>query len=87
MEARPRSVTLSIEGLPDAQIWTDAQARGGAGQAVEIAIGPDQARKTRVYVAAPERQQRDFAFVIRANDGQGATDRESTVFEGPESER
>ncbi|MFD1104616.1 4Fe-4S dicluster domain-containing protein [Sphingobium olei] len=87
MEARPRSVILSIQGLPGAAIWTDAEARRAAGATVTIPIGPDQTRKTRVYVAAPERSQQDFDFVIRATDGEGATDRESTVFEGPESDR
>ncbi|RYH13750.1 MAG: 4Fe-4S binding protein [Alphaproteobacteria bacterium] len=87
MEARPRDVTLSLEGLSGARIWTDAQARGAAAGSLTIRIGPDQARKTRVYVAAPERARRDFAFAIRANDAEGGSDRESTVFEGPEGER
>jgi len=84
MEARPRNITLSIEGLPGAQIWTDAQSRNAASQSLPIEIGPDQARKTRVYVAAPERTRRDLTFAIRANDIQGGSDRENTVFEGPE---
>ncbi|MDO9490387.1 MAG: FixG Ig-like domain-containing protein, partial [Sphingomonadaceae bacterium] len=87
MEARPRTVTLSVDGLPGATLWTDAQSRDSAGKALSIAIGPDQVRRTRVYVAAPERARQKFAFAIRADDPEGAGDRADTSFEGPEGDR
>ncbi|MAM37047.1 4Fe-4S dicluster domain-containing protein (plasmid) [Sphingobium naphthae] len=87
METRPRTIRLTTEGLADARIWTDAQSRAAAAQSLTIAIGPDQARKTRVYVAAPARPRHEFAFAIRANEPAGASDRETTVFEGPEGDR
>ena len=84
MEARPRSVILSVEGLAGALMWTDAQAREQASATLILAVAPDQVHKARVYVAAPERQRRDIAFVIRADDAEGGSDRERSVFEGPE---
>ena len=84
MEARPRSVILSVEGLAGALMWTDAQVREQASATLVLAVAPDQVHKARVYVAAPERQRSDIAFVIRADDAKGGSDRERSVFEGPE---
>ena len=84
MEARPRTVTLSVEGLPGALMWTDVQAREQASATLRLAISPDRVHKARVYVAAPQRRRRDIAFTIRANDTEGGSDRASSVFEGPE---
>ena len=87
MEARPRTVTLSLDGLPGATLWTDAQSRDSADKALSIAIGPDQVRRTRVYVAAPERARQKFTFAIRTDDPEAAIDRADTSFEGPEGDR
>ena len=84
MEARPRSVVLTLEGMPGAVMWTDAQAREQASSEVRLAVAPDQVHKTRVYVAAPQRQRGKIAFAIRADDAEGGGDREGSVFEGPE---
>jgi polyferredoxin len=85
MEARPRSVTLTVEGLPGALMWTEAQAREQASTALHLLVAPDQVHKARIYVAAPERQRTDIAFAVRAIDAEGGGDRERSVFEGPES--
>ena len=84
MEARPRSVVLTLEGLPGAVMWTDAQAREQASSEVRLAVAPDQVHRARVYVAAPQRQRGEIAFAIRAEDAEGGGDREGSVFEGPE---
>ena len=84
MEARPRVLTLSVEGLPGARMWTDAQAREQASGTLTIAVAPDQVHKAHVYVAASERTRREIAFAIRADDAEGGGDREPSVFVGPE---
>jgi polyferredoxin len=85
MEARPRQMTLAVEGLPGARMWTEEQRREGAGDSLQIAVEPDQVRRVRLYVSAPGTARREIALTIRADDAEGGSDRETTTFEGPES--
>jgi len=88
MESRPRSVTLTLEGLPEARMWTESDRRETAQAAIEIALAPDRVTKARVFVAAPAAsdQRTGLAFLIAANDSAGGSDSEASFFERPEGE-
>ena len=88
MESRPRSVTLTIEGLPDARLWTETGSREAAQRAMTVALAPDQVTKARVYVVAPaaSKKRAGLAFSIAANDRVGGGDREASFFERPDGE-
>lgn len=88
MESRPRSVTLAIEGLPAARMWTEGGRRETGQAALTVALAPDQVTKARVFVAAPaaSNQRADLVFSIAANDRAGGGDREASFFERPDGE-
>ena len=88
MESRPRSVTLAIEGLPGAHLWTESGSRETARSAMAIALAPDRVTKARVFVAAPAASDKraGLAFIIAANDRAGGGDREASFFERPDDE-
>jgi cytochrome c oxidase accessory protein FixG len=85
MEARPRPVTVSVEGLPGAMLWTDAMPREQAATTVTATIPADSVAKLRLFIAAPAPgpQRQDFAFTVRATDREGGGDREPARFERP----
>ena len=87
MESRPRSVTLALEGLPAARMWTESGRRETAQAAIAVALAPDQVTKARVYVVAPaaSNKRAGLAFIIAANDRAGG-DREDSFFERPNDE-
>jgi polyferredoxin len=89
MEGRKRTVALTVEGLTGARLWNDAGQRVTASDRLLINLDPDRATKARVYLAAPASDAGRTAinFAIKAQDGQGETDRESSNFEQPESAR
>ncbi len=88
MEARPRVVTLTVSGLPDAQVWTPEGDRESAGQSVQVSVEPDSVLKTRLFVVAPgngdERQEFQISAQAASNAEKGDTD--TTQFERPENE-
>ena len=87
MEGRKRTVALSVAGLAGARLWDDSGRRETATDRLLVKLDPDRATKARVYVAAPASGQGRVAinFAIKAQDGEGETDRESSNFEQPES--
>jgi len=86
MEARPRNVAVTFEGLPGAVIWTETGSRSGAGREVRAIVPPDALLKLRIFVAAPgvEGRREDAAFSVRALDAEGGGDRVEVSFEGPD---
>ena len=88
MESRPRSVTLTIDGLPNARLWGESGRRETARSAITVALAPDQVTKARVYVVAPaaNTKRAELAFVIAATDSAGGDDREESFFERPDGE-
>ncbi|SER02698.1 cytochrome c oxidase accessory protein CcoG [Sphingobium sp. YR768] len=85
MEARPRPVTVAVEGLPGAMLWTDAMPREQAAATVTATVPADSVAKLRLFIAAPAPgpQRQDFAFTVRATDREGGGDREPARFERP----
>ena len=81
-------MTLAIEGLPDARIWTESGSRETAQRAMAIALAPDRVTKARVFVAAPAASDKraGLAFIIAANDRAGGGDREASFCERPDDE-
>lgn len=85
MEARPRPVTVAVEGLPGAKLWTDVMPREQAATIVTATIPADSVAKLRIFVAAPAvgATRQDFAFTVSATDREGGGDSEPARFERP----
>ncbi|QGP79190.1 cytochrome c oxidase accessory protein CcoG [Sphingobium sp. CAP-1] len=85
MEARPRPVTVGVEGLPGAMLWTDAGTREQAAPTVTATVPADSVAKLRLFIAAPAQgsARQDFAFTVRATDREGGGDHEPARFERP----
>lgn len=67
MVPEPRTVTLSIEGLPDA-VMTVVGMDGTESRTVDIAADPDKLKTVRVYVRQPREQAvegQSFKFVVQ----------------------
>ncbi|MGZ8361193.1 MAG: cytochrome c oxidase accessory protein CcoG [Allosphingosinicella sp.] len=85
MEARPRPVSVTLEGLPGAVIWGEGGNRETAGREVRATVAPDALAKLRIFVAArPSDDHQEAAFIVRALDAEGGSDRVEVTFEGPE---
>jgi hypothetical protein len=85
MEARPRPVTVAVDGLPVAMLWTDAMPREAAAPAVTATVPADSVAKLRLFIAAPAAgtARQDFTFTVRATDREGGGDSEPARFERP----
>ena len=88
MEARPRDVTVSVNGLDGAAIWTSEGSRSNARRAVNVITAPDSVSKLRLFVAAPGigPAQQDFNIAVQPNEDGAKGDSETAVFERPETE-
>ena len=88
MEGRPRTVRLTLEGLPGARMWTESGQRETASDRLSLALAADRVTKARIYVIAPsgEAKRTDMAFVVAERDPAGASDREASFFERPDAE-
>jgi cytochrome c oxidase accessory protein FixG len=85
MEARPRPMSVALEGLPGARMWTDEMGQDRAARRLDFTVPADQTKPVRVYVVAPEgTAQQDFVFVLAAQDRDGGGDRGETRFDAPE---
>jgi cytochrome c oxidase accessory protein FixG len=86
MVAEPRTIALSIVGLPGAEI-TIAGVDGTQGQSADITVEPDKLRALHVFVTVPPQAHKagQSPFSIIANDKQSfETDTYSAIFEVPE---
>ncbi|MFN5783395.1 MAG: cytochrome c oxidase accessory protein CcoG [Novosphingobium sp.] len=85
MEARPRPMAVTLDGLPGAAMWTDEMGQEKAARRLEFTVAADQIKPLRIYIAAPAgTAQQDFAFVLAALDKDGGGDRAETRFDAPE---
>lgn len=66
METRPRTVNITISGLPGAVVWSETGSRDAAGSALNIALQPDAITKIRMFVAAPGDGPAESSFQIVA---------------------
>lgn len=85
LEARPRTVELSIDGI--GVLWREEGDRATASRKVRVTLEADKVAKTRFFVAAPAAgpQRQDLRFTVRALD-QGAESASATsYFERPET--
>jgi cytochrome c oxidase accessory protein FixG len=85
MQARPRDMEVAVTGLSGAVIWTGAGDRDSAGISVRTRVPPDALEKLRIFVAAPAggEARDDFAFTVRALDGEGGANSTEARFERP----
>jgi polyferredoxin len=85
MQSRPRNFEITLVGLNDAVMWTNAGDRKAAGQRIRTTVPADRVAKLRVFIAAsgegPKKEQFDFS--IRALDKEGSVDSEDAFFERP----
>jgi polyferredoxin len=84
METRPRNVTVTLEGLPGAVMWTETGSRETAGRSLPVTVPADALQKLRIFVVAPAgEERREAAFAVRALDAEGGSGRIEVMFEGP----
>jgi cytochrome c oxidase accessory protein FixG len=87
MEARPRPMSVTLEGLPGAVMWTDEMGRESASRELQFTVAPDQTKPVRVYVVAPQgTEEEEFTFVLAARDREAGGDRAETRFDAPEED-
>ncbi|WP_310475668.1 cytochrome c oxidase accessory protein CcoG [Sandarakinorhabdus sp.] len=70
MENRPCRVELTMTGLADGRMWTDAMDRRDAARSVQIDLAADATTRLHLYVAAPAGPvgETPFALVARPLD-------------------
>ncbi|ODT06741.1 MAG: cytochrome c oxidase accessory protein CcoG [Mesorhizobium sp. SCN 65-20] len=86
MVPEPRTVTLSLEGLPDA-VMTVVGMDGTESRTVEIQADPDKLKTVRVYVRQPREQAvegQSFKFVVQ-DKSSSETDSYVANFNVPEA--
>lgn len=88
MEARPRRIRVSVEGLPSAQIWTADGSRETARQAIAVRVDADSVTKLRLFVAAPEKgpEHAEYAIMLTDMSDARANARDRVKFERPDTE-
>ncbi|MDP3908419.1 cytochrome c oxidase accessory protein CcoG [Novosphingobium sp.] len=85
MQARPRPMQVTLEGLPGAVMWTDDMAREKASRIIRVTAAPDQVKALRVYVVAPDdTTPQSFTFTLLATDAEGGGDSSEVRFDAPE---
>ncbi|MEO5708130.1 MAG: cytochrome c oxidase accessory protein CcoG [Alteraurantiacibacter sp.] len=83
MQSRPRTMRVSIEGLPGARMWTDDIAATRAARELEFNVPADQTASLRLYVIAPRGTgSQEFSFDLKALDAEGERDSVETQFQG-----
>ncbi len=86
MQTRPRRLEVTLSGIDNAVIWSDAGSREQAAQRIVTTAPPDSVVRLRVFMAASGKGPafEDFTFTVRALDEAGGSDSENTRFERPE---
>jgi cytochrome c oxidase accessory protein FixG len=72
MESRPRTVELTVSGLADGKMWTDAMERSNAARSVRLTLSPDATNRLHLYVAAPAGPAGETPFTLIARPLDGA---------------
>jgi cytochrome c oxidase accessory protein FixG len=86
LEARPRTVELSIDGV--GVLWREESEHAAAGRRVRVQLEADKVAKTRFFVVAPAAgpQRENLRFTVRALDEGAETASVSSYFERPEAQ-
>jgi cytochrome c oxidase accessory protein FixG len=84
MEARPREMRVSLEGLPGGKFWTNDTPRGQAARELTVKVPADRVEPLRVYVVAPDgTAAQGFLFQLKALDEEGGEARAEVKFDSP----
>src|SRR3546814_12061060 len=70
MELRPRTVKVTLSGLPGARLWSDDGSRETARQSLRMALTPDSVTSAKLFVVAPGAgpARQAFTIAVRALD-------------------
>jgi cytochrome c oxidase accessory protein FixG len=85
MEARPREMEVSLDGLAGAAMWLETGSRDGAARTIRTTVPADSLAKLRIFVVAPPgaEERSAFSFAVRSADAAGETDAAEAAFERP----
>ena len=87
MESRPRPMTVHMEGLPGAAMWTDSTGRRDAARSLSAIVAADAILPVRVYVVAPtDTRQQEFFFRLEATDAEAGGYAVRARFDTPDAE-
>src|SRR3546814_2480013 len=77
MELRPRTVKVTLSGLPGARLWSDDASRETARQSLRMALTPDSVTSAKLFIVAPGAgpARQDFTIAVRALDDDPRGDR------------
>ena len=72
MESRPRTVSVAMDGVPDAAMWQSESSREKATRAITVDLAPDAVTKLRLFVVSPagDSSRQEFALSVT---GEGET--------------
>jgi polyferredoxin len=87
MEARPRKVEITLDGLAGAKAWSIDGSRETASRVAKLDVPADSVAKLKLFVAAPGAgaAQEDFSFKVRSLDEEHETASAESRFERPEA--
>ena len=86
MEGRPRPMTVTLDKLPGASMWTDAMSQDQADRSLHWMVPADTTLPVRIYVIAPAgTAEGDFTFTLKADDREGGGDIAKAHFSAPEN--
>jgi cytochrome c oxidase accessory protein FixG len=84
MEARPKRVRVSLEGLPGGSMWDSLNNETSGARFLELIAAPDQVEKRRIYVRAPAKGPTPEPFEISlTSEGGQDGDRDPVRFDRP----
>lgn len=85
MTSRPREMTVSIEGLEGATMWSDTIDRDQAARSQVFTVPADETMTVQAYVVAPRGTgEQDFDFALTTDDERPESDIGNTRFSAPE---
>ncbi|MCM8558218.1 cytochrome c oxidase accessory protein CcoG [Sphingomicrobium sediminis] len=82
MEQRPRDFVVTVEGIEQAELWTDLQSRAEATRQIRFEVPADSVARRTLYLAAPAEgpERSDILFTVTALDDETATASAPTNF-------
>ena len=83
MESRPRTVTVTMDGAPDARMWLSDSSRDKAARSFTADLTPDAVTKLRLFVVTPtgDGSRQEFALTVQGNDDAEPSDTHELVLE------
>jgi cytochrome c oxidase accessory protein FixG len=88
METRPRVISVVLDGLDDAVMWTAEGDRSQATQRLSVKVAADSVTKLRLFVAAPDKDAEHQEYRLNISDTSNADERASDtlIFERPDED-